>query len=84
MARRLTKIDELTLPDHYRLEPTDDCYFIGEYTARGGYEQSDTNDLILNLKKVWKKSIAPMSGSGKPGRSKPAPSSCARFCRLIC
>jgi hypothetical protein len=59
MPRRLTKIDELTLPDHYRLEPTDDCYFIGEYTARGGYEHSETNDLIHNLKKGMEKKNRP-------------------------
>jgi|SRR5580704_6445622 hypothetical protein len=51
MPRRLTKIDELTSPDHYRLEASDDCYFIGEYTPRAGYNHSATNDLILNLKK---------------------------------
>jgi predicted amidophosphoribosyltransferase len=59
MARRLTKVDELTLPDHYRLESTDDCYFIGEYTARGGYEHGETNDLILNLKKGMEKRDRP-------------------------
>jgi hypothetical protein len=51
MSLRLTKIDELTLPDHYRLDITDECYFIGEYTARAGFDYSATNDLIQNLKK---------------------------------
>jgi len=51
MSLRLTKIDELTLPDHYRLDNTDECYFIGEYTARVGFSYSATNDLIQNLKK---------------------------------
>jgi hypothetical protein len=47
----LTKIDDLTFPDHYRLDGTDECYFVGEYTARAGYSYSATNDLIHNLKK---------------------------------
>ena len=47
----LTKIDELNLADHYYLEPADECYFIGEYTAGRGYAHSATNQLIYNLKK---------------------------------
>ena len=49
--RHATLIDELTRPDHYYLEETDECAFIGEYTARAGYQHSQTNQLILNLKK---------------------------------
>lgn len=48
----LTEIDPLTRPDHYYLDPDDECYFLGEYTARQGYAYSATNDLILNLKKT--------------------------------
>lgn len=55
MPLRLTKIDELTLPDHYRLDGTDECYFVGEYTARAGFTYSATNDLISNLKKSMDK-----------------------------
>jgi predicted amidophosphoribosyltransferase len=47
----LTKVDELNLPAHHYLDPHDDCYFIGEYTAGRGYAHSNTNDLISNLKK---------------------------------
>jgi hypothetical protein len=47
----LTKLDELNLPDHWYLDGTDDCYFIGEYTAGQGYSHSTTNQLIMNLKK---------------------------------
>jgi hypothetical protein len=47
----LTRIDELHRPDHYHLEDTDECYFIGEYTAGRGYSRSTTNQLIYNLKK---------------------------------
>jgi len=41
------------------LEPGDDCYYLGEYTARAGYAFSATNDLIQNLKK-------PMDRKGRP------------------
>jgi len=33
------------------LEEADECYYLGEYTARKGYAHSPTNSLILNLKK---------------------------------
>ena len=49
--RRATLIDELTRRDHCYLQETDVCAFIGEYTARAGYEHSQTNQLIFNLKK---------------------------------
>jgi len=48
---RLTRIDELTRPDHYYLTESDECLFLGEYTAGGGYGESQTNQLILNFKK---------------------------------
>lgn len=47
----LRRIDEWLLPDHSHLESTDRCYFLREYTAGGGFEASDTNNLVLNLKK---------------------------------
>ena len=49
--RRPTKVDALTLPDHWYLDESDTCYFLGHYTARAGYEHSQTNSLISNLKK---------------------------------
>ena len=49
--RHATLVDELTRRDHYYLDETDNCVFIGEYTARAGYQHSQTNQLILNLKK---------------------------------
>src|SRR6202521_4317351 len=49
--QRLTKIDDLTRPDHFYLTPEDDCYFLGEYTARKGFSFSATNQLVLNFKK---------------------------------
>jgi hypothetical protein len=59
LPTRLSKIDELTRLDHTFLEAGDDCYYLGEYTARAGYAFSMTNDLIQNLKK-------PMDRKGKP------------------
>jgi hypothetical protein len=49
--RRLTKIDDLTRPDHSYLTTEDECYFFGEYTARRGFAFSAANNLILNFKK---------------------------------
>jgi hypothetical protein len=47
----LTKLDELYLHQHYRLDANDECYFGGEYTAGLGFSHSTTNQLIHNLKK---------------------------------
>jgi hypothetical protein len=57
---RLSKIDELTRPDHTFLEADDECFYLGEYTARKGYQFSETNNLIYNLKK-------PMDRRGRSG-----------------
>ena len=59
---RLSKIDDLTRPDHTFIEAKDECFYLGEYTARKGYQFSDTNNLIFNLKK-------PMDRRGQPGWS---------------
>ena len=48
----LTAIDQISRPDHFHLKDNDRCAFLGEYTARRGYGFSDTNRLILNLKKT--------------------------------
>ena len=40
MPARLTKIDDLTRPDHYYLSSADECYCLGEYTARAGFAYS--------------------------------------------
>lgn len=52
MALRLSKVDELILQTghHAYLTAEDQCYFLGEYTARGGWAFSETNQLILNFK----------------------------------
>ena len=56
---RLTRIDDLTRPDHWYLTPDDACFFLGEYTARQGFAYSETNRLIINLKK-------PINRRGRP------------------
>ena len=57
--QQLTKIDDLTRPDHFYLTPEDACYFLGEYTARKGYAFSPTNQLVLNFKKSLDKRGTP-------------------------
>lgn len=49
---KLTRIDKLYLGDHYYLTPQDECYFLREYTARQGFDASETNQIILNIKKT--------------------------------
>lgn len=49
--QRLTKVDELIRSEHYWLEADDECLYLGEYTARKGYQFSATNQLIFNFKK---------------------------------
>jgi predicted amidophosphoribosyltransferase len=48
---KLTRIDDLTLVDHYHLTAEDECYFLREYTPRQGFSYSDTNNIVQNLKK---------------------------------
>jgi hypothetical protein len=55
----LTKLDELYLTHHWRLDATDECYFGGEYTAGKGFAYSATNQLILNLKKKMERKGLP-------------------------
>jgi hypothetical protein len=50
-AVRFQKIEEKNRGDHYYITDGDECYFLYEYTAGMGYAHSETNQLILNLKK---------------------------------
>ncbi len=50
-SHRLTRIDELHLAEFPYLRADDDCYYLGEYTVRQGYQFSATNSLVINLKK---------------------------------
>ncbi len=56
---RLIRIDEAHRPNHPYLTPSDVCYFWGEYTARAGYQHSDTNQLVMNFKKPVSKKNQP-------------------------
>ncbi|MEO8378278.1 MAG: hypothetical protein ABI779_01320 [Acidobacteriota bacterium] len=46
-----TAVDDLLRPLYPHLTAADQCYFLREYTAGRGYAGSETNHLILNLKK---------------------------------
>lgn len=46
-----TAVDELLRPLYPHLTPADQCYFLREYTSGRGFAHSETNRLILNLKK---------------------------------
>ena len=49
---RMQQVTALEASDHWYLSlPDDVCYFHGDYTARGGYTASATNQLIANFKK---------------------------------
>lgn len=41
----------MTRPDHYYLQPEDECVYFSDYCARQGYGYSPMNQLIFNLKK---------------------------------
>lgn len=45
-----SRVDQLTVGDHYRLANNDEVYYFGEYTAYEGYGFSPTNQLVVNLK----------------------------------
>ncbi len=54
MSLRFTKADELIIKQHRYLRPDDECYYLREYTIRGGFRISETNDLIHNFKREVK------------------------------
>lgn len=47
----LQRIDELLRDQHSLLGSEDECYFLWEYYAHGGYQAGECNNLIMNLKK---------------------------------
>lgn len=57
---RLSRVDELDLPNRPSLERDDECYYLREFTSRKGFDYSETNQLIYNLKKK-------PSSRGSPG-----------------
>lgn len=46
-----TEVDALLRDDHFFLREGDFCLFLHEYTSGQGYQHSDANSLISNLKK---------------------------------
>ena len=48
---QFTQIDDSVRSEHFRLCKEHQCYFLGEYTSREGFDYSATNELIMNLKK---------------------------------
>lgn len=59
--KRLQKIDELSLSDHYNICEDDECYFILSYMSGKGFNYNHENSLISNLKKGMDKKDNPDS-----------------------
>lgn len=57
--KKLQKVDEISLPNHYYLSNDDECYFILSYTSNKDFKYSDENSLISNLKKDVSKKGTP-------------------------
>ncbi len=57
---RFRKIDALLRSFYPHIGGNDRCSYLYDYTAHGGYQHSDANQLILNFKE-------PMKEKGKPG-----------------
>lgn len=64
---QLSKIDDLSRPDHYYLTADDECLFFGEYTARAGFSVGETNDFIHNFKKGMERKAKPKEWRYKTG-----------------
>jgi hypothetical protein len=50
-AFRVIRIDEAIRNDHYYLTADDECFCLGEYQPRGGFNAGPVNNLISNYKK---------------------------------
>lgn len=50
MLKKLTKVDELSRPDHWYLEAQDEVYSFAEYTSNKGCSYSPGNQLVANFK----------------------------------
>lgn len=48
---KLLKIDESLISEYSNLEPTDHCFFLGDYASRRGFNHSEMNQVINNFKK---------------------------------
>jgi predicted amidophosphoribosyltransferase len=59
LSPKLRKITDLERCDHARLRESDECFFFGEYAPRAGWNHSETNGFIYNLKKPMQKKGLP-------------------------
>lgn len=50
MLNKLSKIDQLTVGDHYYLGNEDEVWYFAEYSSGKGFQHSPANQLITNLK----------------------------------
>ena len=50
-AFRVIRIDDAIRHDHHYLTADDECFCLGEYWPRGGFNSGPVNNLILNYKK---------------------------------
>lgn len=58
MTFRLIQIDDAVRGEHCYLTADDDCYCLGEYQPRAGYQAGPVNSMISNFKKpVTKKGL---------------------------
>lgn len=63
LAARFQSVDEKNRADHYYITESDECFYLYEYTSGMGYSHSETNSLILNLKK--KKGVGGYAWKGR-------------------
>jgi hypothetical protein len=61
---KLQKIDIAFLSEYSCLEPTDLCYFIGEYAARQGFEHRNPSQIIENMNQIINNFKKPMDRKG--------------------
>lgn len=64
IPKKLWRIDDSTVGEHFSLTESDQCYYIWEYTARKGYDFSPANQLVFNLK------IKPSAITKSPSRNR--------------
>ena len=69
MCRRLRKIDELVLSQHYYLDPHDDCYYLMEYLPKQDPKDNNVTALIYNLKNLYFEKTTCENMNGKSGQS---------------
>lgn len=63
MLNKLSKIDRLTVGDHYYLTENDEVWYFGEYTPGERYRSAPANQLIHNIKRDVSYRTNPPSGA---------------------